>query len=208
MECYGGGLWHTWFDRDLGISGRVLVRSASDSNKIVQKTVKIDKPVARVSNLCIHLQTAEERVAFKVNKENHMSPILGTQAMLEEGVTHQLIGDKWADAQEPFLMELIANELEVDVNDIADFELNLFDTQPATLGGLKSEMLYSARLDNLATCFVSIESLIAHTASDHFASDTDISLVALFDHEEVGSREFLFNLLEFCVSDYLLFLLD
>lgn len=34
VECYGGGLWHTWFDRDLGISGRVFCRS--ENGGIVQ----------------------------------------------------------------------------------------------------------------------------------------------------------------------------
>lgn len=42
VETYGGGLWHTWFDRDLGIAGRVMIRR--EGGEIVQKLVHIDKP--------------------------------------------------------------------------------------------------------------------------------------------------------------------
>ena len=185
VACYGGGLWHTWFDRDLSLSGKVLVRNGKT---IESKLVQIQDPVARVSTLCIHLQSPEERAAFKVNNEDHTSPILATttttsssKEVLEQGAAEQL--DAWQQGQEPALMERIARELQLDVHQIADFELSLYDTQPAAIGGLNKEFLYSARLDNLATVFCAVEAMAAHDPSD----DSDIAMICCFDHEEVGS---------------------
>lgn len=70
---YGGGLWHTWFDRDLGIAGRLLVK---EGDKIVSKLVSILEPVARIPNLAIHLQTDEERRAFAPNTQEHCMAVL------------------------------------------------------------------------------------------------------------------------------------
>ena len=187
-------LWHTWFDRDLGITGRVLVRKVdpeTQKDKIEQRMLQIFRPVARVSTLCIHLQTADERGSFKVNKEEHLNPILGTQSLLEASVGKQLNnpgdGDSWTKGQEPALMRLVASELGIDTEQIANFVLGLFDCQPASLGGIKNEFLYSARLDNLATVFVALDTILDYSKSDYFAEDDMISLIACFDHEEIGS---------------------
>ena len=79
VECYGGGLWHTWFDRDLSIAGSVIVRDSNEG--YVQRLVKIDKSILRVPNLCIHLRPAYERDVFKINKEEHLSPILCSEVV-------------------------------------------------------------------------------------------------------------------------------
>lgn len=186
VECYGGGLWHTWFDRDLSISGKVLLRQ--NDGTIQHQLFQLHNPVARVSTLCIHLQTAEEREAFKVNKEEHTSPIVALMQPnkeLEENAAAQINGDSWREGHEPLLLQAIARTLDIQVSQIADFDLSLYDTHGAALGGFNNEFLHSARLDNLATVFIAIESLVDHSHS--LNDDKDISMVVCFDHEEVGS---------------------
>lgn len=191
VECYGGGLWHTWFDRDLGISGRVLVRK--ENNQIEQKLVQIDRPLLRISNLAIHLQTTKEREAFAYNKEDHLSPILALEVKKAlEGSTDEKPKtsekDGWTEYQEPALLQLLAHELECETKDICDFELSLFDVQKAAIGGSFSEFVYSARLDNLASCFMALEAFVDFTSDgEKLIEDDDISMVVLYDHEEVGS---------------------
>ena len=201
VECYGGGLWHTWFDRDLSISGKVMVRSPSGSTTdsttgtgttISQRLVQFKDPLARVSTLCIHLQTPAEREAFKVNREDHTSPIIATTptaggnqdtiaaALLEQITASQ---DSWLQGQEPMLLQRIASELNIDVTQIADYDLSLYDIQPATIGGMQQEFIYSGRLDNLATVFNAVTAL----SLQNIEESSDVSMIVCFDHEEVGS---------------------
>jgi len=198
VECYGGGLWHTWFDRDLSISGRVMIKKPDDSScRIEQHLVNLEDPIVRISTLAIHLQSPEERKGFAPNKENHMAPIIATDNIvssenktagqaLQEGVHEQVYGSEWREGQEPLLLEAIAEKLNVPVDHIIDFELNLYDTQKAALGGMKKEFLYSARLDNLATVFASLEGLTQYS-KDMPEDSADVSMIVAFDHEEVGS---------------------
>ena len=222
VECYGGGLWHTWFDRDLSVAGRVIIRQvrrfywgwgcgrmgkAKSSLVIIapnspsasytqsdgtfkQQLVNLKKPICRVPSLCIHLQTGEERASFKVNKEEHLQPIFAqvVKDTLESPADKKLkTKTAWEEGHDPILLSMIASALDIPTSSIADFELSLYDTQPASLGGANDEFLYSARLDNQGTCFTSITSLAEYADSDLVAKDTDISMVCLFDHEEVGS---------------------
>ena len=62
-----GGLWHTWFDRDLSIAGRAMVR---ESGKIISKLVKVDSPILRIPTLAIHLDRQQN---FEFNKVQHPS---------------------------------------------------------------------------------------------------------------------------------------
>ncbi|KAI1978421.1 hypothetical protein LOZ51_000124 [Ophidiomyces ophidiicola] len=72
VETYGGGLWHTWFDRDLSIAGRVMARNKDGS--ISSQLFHIDRPILRIPTLAIHLDRQE---TFTFNKETQLFPIAG-----------------------------------------------------------------------------------------------------------------------------------
>ncbi|KAI9895657.1 hypothetical protein PsorP6_018680 [Peronosclerospora sorghi] len=54
VETYGGGLFHTWFDRDLGLAGRVMIVQESDKS-FQSKLLVINHPILRIPTLAIHL---------------------------------------------------------------------------------------------------------------------------------------------------------
>ncbi|KAL0583858.1 hypothetical protein ABG067_006302 [Albugo candida] len=187
VECYGGGLFHTWFDRDLGFAGRVIVRESKRSFKT--RLVCVNRPIMRIPTLAIHLDR-EAANGINYNKETHLRPILATAIRAElEKIAH---GEKKAkkDDERPkhhsILLNLIAKELKVRTEEVCDFELCLFDTQGANVGGLLNEFIFSARLDNLCCSWLALKSLVS--SIDSLDQETNTRMIALFDNEEVGSQ--------------------
>jgi len=189
VEAYGGGLWHTWFDRELSLAGVVVVKEKDGS--YCKKLVHVKRPLLRIPNLCIHLTSAEDRGKFAPNKETHLQPILG---LVSEAVNKTASGDGNGAADPtgmgarhaPELLRIVATELACDVADVMDFEMTLYDTQPSQAWGVAREFLSAPRLDNQMHCFTALRALL-HRAESAPPTAPDICLIALFDHEEVGS---------------------
>ena len=46
IQTYGGGLWHTWLDRDLILAGRVVIQNKE--GKLVERLYHSEQPVGLV----------------------------------------------------------------------------------------------------------------------------------------------------------------
>ncbi|KAK0763028.1 hypothetical protein N5P37_004011 [Trichoderma harzianum] len=197
VETYGGGIWHSWFDRDLSLAGRVMVR---EGENVVQKLVKVDKPLLRIPTLAIHLH---RQANFEPNNEIELFPIAGLAAAeLNKSKPEEPKGDDAMEEDEDFkplekmtvrhhpaVLDVVANEAGVDVASIVDFELVLYDTQKSVIGGINDEFVFSPRLDNLGMTYCSVEGLISSvSAPDALDADSTIRLTVCFDHEEIGSQ--------------------
>ncbi|KAI8880498.1 aspartyl aminopeptidase-like protein [Backusella circina FSU 941] len=187
VQLYGGGIWHTWFDRDLSVAGRVMVKREDGS--YYHTLVKVEKPILRVPTLAIHLDHSVNE-AFKFNKEVHLNPILATtvKAALNAVATQDVTTPSQVNQHHPALIHSLAKTMQIKPDQIYDFELCLYDTQPSTLGGVYDEFIYSARLDNLGMSYCSLRGLIQSLEDEtSLQNDPNIRMVALFDNEEVGS---------------------
>ncbi|CAL5202830.1 unnamed protein product [Lathyrus oleraceus] len=206
VQTYGGGLWHTWFDRDLTVAGRVILkRENAGSVSYSHRLVRIEEPIMRVPTLAIHLDRGVND-GFKVNTQTHLLPILATSLKAEVNKVSSENGSVESGKQNdgkkendktgssntkhhPILLQLLASKLECEPDDICDFELQACDTQPSLIAGAAKEFVFSGRLDNLCMSFCSLKALIDATSSDsNLEEEPGIRMVALFDHEECGSN--------------------
>lgn len=167
VEVYGGVLLNSWLDRDLGIAGRVMVPDGDGG--VQSKLVRIDRPLARVPQLAIHLDREVNDKGVVLNKQEHLAPIWtqGTVDLMD-------------------LSRLVAGELGLAAEDVLLHDLMLYDLTAPTLAGRNQEFLLSARLDDQAMCHAAVRALLD---SCEGAEDGEmIPLISLLDHEEVGSQ--------------------
>ncbi|CAF0785323.1 unnamed protein product [Didymodactylos carnosus] len=193
VECYGGGIWHTWFDRDLTLAGRVFFRK---NDKIVTKLVHVKRPILRIPNIAIHLQR-DMNEKFVINKQDHLQAVLSLKATealnkkkdendKSDCSTKTNDGDSESKKHHSELLELIGDECQCKPEDIINFDFMLADTQPACVGGLKNEFLFCPRLDNQMSSYCAIQGLIQ--SLDSLTNDRYIRGALLYDNEEIGSE--------------------
>lgn len=171
VEVYGGVLLATWPDRDLGLAGRVFVRGKDGAAE--ERLIRVDEPVARIPNVAIHLNRGVNKDGLKLNEQTQIVPLLGLVA--PDGEANAVLQDGDARRFGRWLEQKVDSE-------VLSWDIGLFDTQAPARGGLDGEFVFSARLDNQASCFAALAALCeAKTAQA-------TQVMVLFDHEEVGSR--------------------
>lgn len=164
-EVYGGPILYTWFDRPLGLAGKVTLKGQS-SLKPEVKLVNINKPLLIIPSVAIHMnRTVNE--GFNINKQKDTLPLLS------------LINDKFE--KDGFLVNVLADELKVDANEILGFDLGLYEVEKGALIGLNEEFISAGRLDDMWMVYTGIQALIDSKVNK------STKVMVCMDNEEIGS---------------------
>jgi aspartyl aminopeptidase len=162
LEPYGGAWLNSWLDRDLGISGRLTVREGAG---LAHLLVRVDDPILRVPQLAIHL--AEDRKSLTLDPQRHVNAV-------------------WGVGHHPSsFVGYVAERAGVAAADVLAADLMTHDLTPSTVIGADASLLSAPRLDNQASCYAGMEALLG--VEPVSAPRGFLPVVALFDHEEVGS---------------------
>lgn len=166
VEVYGGVLLNPWFDRDLSLAGKVTYRTVD--GRLTSHLIDMQRAIAVIPSLAIHLDR-EVNQNKSVNAQRDLPPILW-----------QLSDDpETFDVRSWLRAYLEQDEGVSSIDQVLDFDLCFYDTQKAALIGMNEDFIASARLDNLLSCYVAMQSLIEAPLPG--------SMMICTDHEEVGS---------------------
>lgn len=181
VAAYSGALNHLWLDRDLGIAGKVLVK---DGARVHSRLVSSGRhAVCRIPSLAPHFGAASAPLPY--NKETQMVPVMALApepAPSTEEKSAPLYGKHSLS-----LLRYVAKLARVAVAQIVLLDLELFDVQSATRGGLDLEFIYAPRIDDRLCSFGAIHALAEHASTRDLSEWDGLSMVFLANHEEIGS---------------------
>lgn len=161
VEVYGGPILNTWLDRPLGISGRVALRS-NIPGQFNERLVDFKKPMLTIPNLAIHMNRDVNK-GMELNRQTDMLPLAA------------VFGDI-------SLNKMLAQELDVEEQEILDYDLYVYNCEDGCVLGQFEDMISAPRLDNITSSYA------AAKAVTEAYGNTGINMTVLFDNEEIGSR--------------------
>ncbi len=168
MEIYGGVLLNSWLDRDLGLAGRVSVQVGD--GEVEQRLLLDDRPLLRIPQLAIHLDRTIREKGLKLDPQLHMTPLWA-------------VGGDGPGAVNRFVADAVGAE----PTDILSWDLMPFDVQLPAIVGRDEDLIASARIDNLVSTFCGAHALAAGADAIDLDAGT-VPVLALYDHEEIGSE--------------------
>lgn len=167
IEAYGGAILNTWLDRPLSIAGKVALRS-EHTFAPETRLIDIDRPLLTIPNLAIHMNR-KVNSGIELNKQTDLLPLFSLCSEFNE--------------EELTFIEFIADYLNVNAEDILDYDLNVYSKEPGCILGAKKEFYSCPRIDNLSSVYAELQALLR---GDH--SEKDFLVGIFYDNEEIGSK--------------------
>ena len=162
-EVYGSPIYSTWLDRDLGYAGLL----AFEKDGSVQTKLVRGNKLFRIPSLAVHLNRGVNQDGTKVDPQADFNALWQSAT---------------ADGKASAFAAALQGELGTGER-LLDFDVQLFDAQPAAHGGFNDEWIYSGRLDNLGSCHAAAQALIGSEACAN-----DFCVACFYNNEEVGSE--------------------
>ena len=136
-ECYGGGIWYSFFDRPLKIAGSIVTREGGT----VRRNIVTSDYFVTIPSLAIH-QNRGVNEGFSVNAQTDLCPLYS-----------------FADQGEDFVSSFTALP-------VVSYDLFLVNAEEPYYFGRNNEFFASPRLDNLTGVFASLNALCGVCAPD------------------------------------------
>lgn len=169
VEVYGGVLLNPWFDRDLSLAGRVTF--TTPDKQLHSRLIDFSRPIAVIPSLAIHLDR-DVNSNRSINSQKDIPPLV-SRADADAGEKNSF--------RDLLLTQLKEEHPDLAVEKVLDYELAFYDSQRPAVIGLNNEFIASARLDNLASCYLGLQAILE-------AENRYSTMLVCNDHEEVGSQ--------------------